>query len=38
LTSKNDKNIIGFENFGGNEKIKKGKICREFSEVEKISF
>jgi hypothetical protein len=33
LTSKNNKNLIVFENFGGNEEIKKGKVCREFIDL-----
>jgi hypothetical protein len=37
LTSENNKNLIVFENFGGNKEIKKGKVCRGFLESVKIS-
>jgi len=38
LTSKNNKNLLVFGNFGGGKKIKAGKVCREFSEIREISF
>jgi hypothetical protein len=33
LTSKNIKNLIAFGNFGGNKEIKKGKVCRDFIDL-----
>jgi hypothetical protein len=36
LTSKNNKNLLVFGNFGGNKEIKKGKVCRESSRSEGI--
>jgi hypothetical protein len=33
LTSENNKSLIVFGNLGGNKEIKKGKVCREFIDL-----